>query len=326
MRRTAHRRTAAGLIALFALLAPSAVPASASPPSGDVIVLDGANSAEGIAEGRGTTFYAGELMTGDIFKGDIRDGKAERFIDVSTFDSNPRMAVGLKYDERTNLLFVAGGGTGKAFVYNAKTGKDAGAVDLAPGFINDVTVTKDGAWFTNSRRPELYFVPVSRSGKLGKVETRTLNDPTIALSDPATQFGLNGIASAKGGKVLIVAHTFNEAVYTVDPETGDTAKIDTPALPYVDGILVKGRTLWAVQNQQNKIARIKLSGDLSSGKLKEEITSKNFVVPTTVARFGDTLAAVNAKFNKMPPPTQYEVVLVPARSHDQDSSHDQDED
>ncbi len=326
MRRTAHRRTAAGLIALFALLAPSAVPASASTPSRDVIVLHGAKSAEGIAEGRGTTFYAGELMTGDIFKGDIRGGKAERFIDVSTFDSNPRMAVGLKYDERTNLLFVAGGGTGKAFVYNAKTGKDAGAVDLAPGFINDVTVTEAGAWFTNSKRSELYFVPVSRSGKLGKVVTRTLNNPSLALSDPANQFGLNGIASAKGGKVLIVAHTNNKAVYTVDPGSGDTAKIDTPALPYVDGILVKGRTLWAVQNQQNKIARIKLSGDLSSGELKEVITSKNFDVPTTVARFGGTLAAVNAKFNKMPPPTRYEVVLVPARSHDHDSSHDQDED
>lgn len=77
MRRTVHRRAAVGILALLALIVPAALPAAASPPSWDgVIVLDGATSAEGIAAGRGTTFYAGELESGDIFRGDIRDGTA----------------------------------------------------------------------------------------------------------------------------------------------------------------------------------------------------------------------------------------------------------
>ena len=33
-------------------------------------------------------------------------------------------------------------------------------------FINDVVLTRDGAWFTNSSAAELYFLPVGPSGDL----------------------------------------------------------------------------------------------------------------------------------------------------------------
>jgi sugar lactone lactonase YvrE len=309
MRRTVQRRTAVGFIALLALFLPSALPAAASPPGrDDVIVLDGATSAEGIAAGEGTTFYAGDLMTGDIFRGDIRDGKAKRFIDVP----DGRMAVGMKADVDKDLLFVAGGGTGKAYVYSTHTRKTVAEVTLTTKekqFINDVTLTDHGAWFTNSAAAELYFVPVGRHGKLaGEVQTLQLKGPA---SDAGDAFNLNGIASAKGGRVLIVAHSGNSQLYTVDPDTGKSALIKGDSLPNIDGILVKGRTLWAVQNMSNQISRLKLSGDLSSYTVEEVITSEAFDIPTTVAKFGNTLAAVNAKFGKTA--TQYEVVLVPAR-------------
>ena len=71
-----QRRTAIVFFALMGLLAPAS-PASATPPGDSVIVLEGATSAEGIAAGRGTTFYAGDLMLGDIYRGDIRGGHAE---------------------------------------------------------------------------------------------------------------------------------------------------------------------------------------------------------------------------------------------------------
>lgn len=315
MRRTVQRRAVVGLIALMALILPAAVPASAGESSrSGVIVLDGATSAEGIAAGRGTTFYAGDLMTGDIFKGDIREGKASRFIDAPA----GRMAVGMKFDERNNLLFVAGGGSGKAFAYNTRTKEALPEIVLTTkenSFINDVTLTRDGAWFTNSKYPEIYFVPVSRSGEPGSVDTRTLDDQSLALKDPATQFGLNGIAAAKSGRVLVIAHSFNEALYTYDPETKKTARIQTDALPNVDGILVRGRTVWVVQNFLNQVSRVRLSDDLTSGTVREKITNSNFKVPTTVAKFRGTLAAVNAKFGDTTA-TQFEVVLVPARQHD----------
>jgi hypothetical protein len=58
------RRMAVPLL-LLALLAAVAVPAVAA-PAAEVIVLPGATSAEGIAAGRGATFYAGDLFAGDI--------------------------------------------------------------------------------------------------------------------------------------------------------------------------------------------------------------------------------------------------------------------
>ncbi|TLM82646.1 hypothetical protein FDW83_11870 [Pseudarthrobacter sp. NamE2] len=313
MRRTVHRRAVVGLIALMALVLPTAVPASAGESSrSGVIVLEGATSAEGITAGRGTTFYAGELRTGDIFKGDIREGKAKRFIDAP----EGRMAVGMKFDHRNGLLFVAGGMSGKAYVYDTGTRKALPEIALTTkenSFINDVTLTRDGAWFTNSKYPELYFVSVDREGGTGTPKTRTLDDPSLVLKDPATQFGLNGIASARNGRVLIVAHSFNQALYTYEPRTKETSRIETGALPNVDGIVVRGKTVWAVQNQLNQISRIRLSHDLASGEVREVIKSPDFNVPATAALFGATLAAVNAQFGQ--PPGPHEVVLVPARHH-----------
>ncbi|MFP5311022.1 MAG: hypothetical protein ACLGH7_01195 [Actinomycetes bacterium] len=303
MRRTVHRRAAAGCAALLSLLFPIALPASAAPPQGE-IVLDGATSAEGIAAGRGTTFYAGELTTGDIFRGDIRGRTATRFIDAPA----GRAAVGMKADPCNGLLFVAGGGTGKAFVYSIDTRQPVADVDLAPGFINDVTLTDEGAWFTNSTAAELYFLPVGEDGGLGAVKTLKLSGPAADLKQG---FNLNGIASARHGNVLVVAHSSDGALYTVDRETGASAALEGVNVPFVDGILVRGDTLWAVQNQLNQIVRVDLSGDLSSGVVEGTIKSDAFNVPTTVALFGNTLAAVNAQFNQ--PPGPFEVVLVPAQ-------------
>jgi sugar lactone lactonase YvrE len=153
----------------------------------------------------------------------------------------------MKFDVRTNLLFVAGGSTGKAFVYDTKSKAALPEIVLtakAGSFINDVTLTRDGAWFTNSKYAELYFVPLDWRGELGEVVTRTLDDPSVALKDPATQFGFNGIAAAKGGRVLIVAHSFNQALYTYEPETNLTVRINTDPLPNVDGIIARGKTVW----------------------------------------------------------------------------------
>src|SRR5215211_8030661 len=133
---------------LLALVAALAAPAAASRPA-EVIVLPGASSAEGIAAGRGATFYAGDLFAGDIFRGNLQRGTAERFIDAPA----GRMAVGMKVDVAHDLLFVAGGFTGQAYVYDTRTGATVATYQFgAPPatLVNDVALTKRGAWFTDS--------------------------------------------------------------------------------------------------------------------------------------------------------------------------------
>lgn len=274
------------------------------------IVLPGARSAEGIAAGAGSTFYAGDLFAGDIYRGDVQAGTAELFIDAPA----DRMAVGMAADVSHGLLFVAGGLSGSAYVYDTNTGTDLGSFLPAGGagtFINDVAVTRTGAWFTDSGQAKLYFLPVSASGELGVMSSLELSGPAADLSG---EFNNNGIQATADGHTLLVAHSGNGVLNTVDPATGDSATISGLSVPSVDGFLLEGRTVYVVQNRElrGRIDVAQLSGDLVSGQVVKTIRSNDFQTPTTVARFGDRLAVVNAKFDTGLPPTadEYEVVVV----------------
>jgi hypothetical protein len=171
-------------------------------------------------------------------------------------------------------------------------------------------VTRHGAWFTDSLQAQLYFVPVSQAGVPGPSRTLALSGPA---ADTSGEFNLNGIQATTNGKTLIVAHSANGQLYTVNPRTGSSATIAGVSVPQVDGIVLQGRRLWAVQNT-NQVTRIRLGRHLTSGVVEKVITSDLFQVPATAALFGHRLAVVNAKFDTGIPPTadQYEVVLVKA--------------
>jgi sugar lactone lactonase YvrE len=308
------RRVALPLLILAALVAAptlaEAAPLSEQEPG--FIVLPGATSAEGIAKGQGSAFYAGDLFTGDIFRGNIRSGTAEMFIDAP----DGRMAVGMAFTDRHHLLFVAGGLTGQAYVYDTRSGDTVATYQFGSpetSLINDVTVTSHGAWFTDSFHSVLYFVPLSKAGELGAFRTLQLTGPAAEIIGGGA-VNLNGIRASRGGHTLIVAHSTNGALYTVDSDTGDSAAIAGISVPGVDGIELAGDKLWAVQGASNQVTRISLNDDLTAGTVEKVITSDLFQFPATVARFGNTLAVVNAKFDTGLPPTadQYEVVLVGA--------------
>ena len=76
----------------------------------------------------------------------------------------------MKADVADGLLFVAGGFTGQAYVYDTATGATRATYQLAPAgiLVNDVVVTRDGAWFTNSALPELYVVRSAPGGAWGR--------------------------------------------------------------------------------------------------------------------------------------------------------------
>ena len=278
-----------------------------------VITLPGATSAEGIATGIGSSFFAGDLFKGDIYRGDLRSGSASLFVDAP----DGRMAVGMKVDVRDHLLFVAGGFTGQGYVYDARTGEDVAVLQLAdPALgtvINDVIVADGAAWFTDSFQPHLYRVPIGADRSIGAPSTLVVSGPAAHLSGT---FNLNGIAATPDGKTLIVSHSGDGALYKVDPVTGASAAIaGANFLPNVDGIILEAGRLWAVQNFSNQMTELRLSADLSSATVERIITSPRFEIPTAVARDGSRLAVVNAKFDTGFPPTatSFEVVIVDGR-------------
>ena len=274
------------------------------------IALPNGFQPEGIASGRGNELFVGSIPTGRVVRVDPKRGTTSPVVP----QREGRAAIGLKYFQRS--LFVAGGPTGRAFVYDARTGDDIANVQLTPPptFINDVTVTRRGAFFTDSQRQQLY-----------RLDVRTNTPTTIpitgdfAIDDDPQTFEANGIAAARGGKTLLVIQSRNGALFTVDSATGASKQVqvtggeDDGRLPNGDGLLLQGRTLYVVQNRLNQIAVVKLSGDLTRGLIQRVITDSDFRVPTTVARLQGDLFAVNARFGTPPTAdTAYEVVRVDA--------------
>ena len=126
-------------------------------------------------------------------------------------------------------------------------------------------------------------------------------------------FNLNGIDATPNGKTLVTVQSATGKLFAIDPATGATAEIGLggATLENGDGILLQGKTLYVVQNQDNRIALVRLAPDLSSGRVTGTIGDPELDVPTTIARQGSRLYAVNARFGTPAgPDTEYDVIRV----------------
>ena len=298
------RRVVLAVMAFMSLALPAA--AAAAPPFPAEYELPDGWRPEGIASGNGNQLFVGSIPTGDIIELDARTGEVVRVIDAP--DGSAAVGIEVAGDE----LWVAGGGTGRGFVYDLGTGEQIEALTLtsAPTFVNDVTLTPQKAYFTDSQRMQLYVV-----------DRRTFDVETLALSGiapaPMGQLNLNGIEDARGGRYLLAVQTGTETLWRIDARDGSAVAVDLGGyrLTNGDGLLLEGNTLYVVQNRLNQVAVIKLGGDLTSGRVVEtiqSIASGDFAVPTTIARIGNRLYLPNARFGVPSPDTaEYAVFQVP---------------
>jgi sugar lactone lactonase YvrE len=254
---------------------------------------------EGIAS-VGDRFFVGSIPTGAVYSGSLRTGAGAILVP----GQSGRAATGLEANR--GRLWVSGAGTGSAYVYNAATGANITAYTLSTGgsFINDVAVTRNAAWFTDSFKPVLYRVPVGPNGEPGPAAGVT----TVPLSGDYVHqpgFNLNGIAAKGDGSTLIVVQSGTGKLFTVTTAgvTDEIVLQNSESVPNGDGILLDNRTLYVVQNQRNVIAKIKLAGNLRSGRVLARLGNPGLDVPTTIADHGKRLYAVNARFGTPPTPT-----------------------
>ena len=244
-----------------------------------------------------------------MYRGSLRTGRGAILVQPQA----ARAAIGMKVDR--GRLFVAGGGTGSAFVYSATTGALLRTYALSTGggsFVNDVVVTKKAAWFTDSLKPVLYRVPLGPGGRVGAA-TAFSTVPLTGDYVHGAGFNVNGIDATPDGKTLLVVQSSTGRLFTVNA-MGGTRAIALAAgegVPSGDGILLDGKTLYVVQNRLNVIARIALASDLGSGRVSRRIGSPQFDVPTTIAEKGSRLYAVNARFGTpATPATEYWISRV----------------
>jgi sugar lactone lactonase YvrE len=291
-------------LVLMALAAPVALAQATYP---ETIALPNGFAPEGI-EIKGDTVYVGSVGTGAIWAGDLRTGHGGVIV---TGAPGTRSATGIEYDH--GLLWVSGARFGNALVYDAKTGVLVQEIQLATGtaatFINDAVATQRGVYFTDSQRPVLY--KVERTGHhVGQVTTIPLGGD---YQHVAGQFNLNGIVATPNGKTLIAVQTVAKKLFTIDPETGVAKTIDIGSydLTNGDGLLLDGRTLYVVQNRDNKVAVFELSHDLTKATFLRTITDPDLDVPTTIDQSGHRLYVVNARFGTTTPTDQaYQIVKL----------------
>jgi hypothetical protein len=281
---------------------------------------------EGIAVGNGHTFYVGSATApslGQILVGDLRTGTLSELVPPTG-----RMAVGMKVDSRTNFLFVAGGRSGGATIYDASSGAEVAFYPfLPPGehIVNDVVVTHDAAYFTVSTGPFLGRVALEPNGQPGIAETIPL-PPNFGMRGnctvgPAAPTG-NGIAATADGTYLIVDHTGEGRLYLLDTATLIPIPIDVTGGDFAggnplcgaDGLLLDGTTLYVVQfgPRLNRVAVVELSPDHLSGFITRYITepfasNPAVKVPSTIAEFGNSLYAVT--YGELPPTPDFVVRL-----------------
>lgn len=306
-RRTTVRWAVCTALAL-GLLVPTVGPAEARDRSHhtlDVIDLPAGFLPEGIAidhrgRDRGTAYF-GSRADGDIYAADLRTGAGRV---ISEGPGTP--SVGLKSDD-DGLLYVAGGAAGDARVIEARTGEILATYQLTDAtgtFINDVVLTRTHAWFTDSQQAQLYAVPLEHRGRAARAPAvRTV--PLGGDWQQVAGFNANGIAETPDGEALLVVQSATGKLFRVSPRTGNATEVDLDGLLLTngDGLLVEGRTLYAVQNRLNQVAVIRLDRSGRSGRLVETVTDPSFDVPTTIASYGKSLWLPNARFTTPPTPT-----------------------
>jgi sugar lactone lactonase YvrE len=262
---------------------------------------------EGIAAGKARNVFVGSIPTGRVLEIDTKTGTSREAVPPR----DGHVAIGLKYDKHAERLFVSGGPTGKAFVYDATTGAELAAFQLTPtgqpSFINDVVLTRDVAYFTDSLQPVIYAVKRDLSG--------FTPIPLTGFPMTPNQNNLNGIAADPTGRFLLAIQSSEGVLWRIDPATSAHEAVDLggAALTAGDGLLLIGqRTLLVVRNRLNQIAVVKLDRGLLSGKVARTITHPDFDVPTTVAKKRGRLYLPNARLRPMgePAPTEFWVTQV----------------
>jgi Cu-Zn family superoxide dismutase len=263
-----------------------------------VYTLD--DSSHGNPEGvawDGRFFYVGATGDGTIYRGTLGDRTVHTFI-----EKRPnRSAVGLKTFK--GKLYVAGGPTGKIFVYDLRS-PDPGAKPVVfntgtGGFLNDLVVTGKGdVYVTDSFRPTLWHVTgdqVKRGG--GTVDPISVS-PEIPYAGPGT-FNLNGIVAFRGGRELLVVNTTDGKLYRIRfDRTGGRKITRVDATPLVggDGMIVDKGKLIVVRGNPASLTFLKLNSGRSRARIVDVVTDRTLRGPSTVAAARQRYLVVNADF------------------------------
>ena len=236
--------SAAGVLAFLSVSpAVGASPAGGAATSRARIDLPNGFFPEGIERGPGTSFFVGSLLNGTICGAIFEPGRGR----CSRPARRGARPPGSRTRRGHDRIWVAGGGpqligSGDVRVYDASSG--ALLATYQPpgvGLLNDVAITRDAVYVTDSGFPQLVVIPWRRDGTLPPPSAATIL-PLGGDMLQAPGINLNGIVAKNG--FLLVANSTTGKLFRVDPATGIADKLDLGGadLSYPDGLELFGRT------------------------------------------------------------------------------------
>lgn len=256
---------------------------------------------EGIAvDDRTGAFYVGSTADGSVYRGDAddADGAVEVF---AAPGADGRTAVtGMEVDD-AGRLFVAGRDTGLIFVYDTASGELLDRFEAASGeeptLINDIAVTADAVFVTDSFRPVLYRLALT-GDDIGEPEEWLRFDEGPLRYEEG--FNLNGIVATDDERSLIVVQYNTGGLFRIEIATGEIAPIDLDgeSAQNGDGMLLDGSTLFIARAApEQEIVEIELDVEAATGRIVDRIRDEAFDEPTTFAAYEDRFLVVNSQLS-----------------------------
>ncbi len=275
---------------------------------------------EGVTTDKKSVF-SGSLATGSILKADPETGRTKVLPDSAT----GKPAVGLDYDRRRGVIWVAGGPTGEVRAQDAKTGTLL-ATFTAPTttnpngrFINDLVVTRHAVYATDSFNQELLVVKLGH--RHGSGHAVPASGPAallpltgdIVFDTSAGVFNANGIVKVHHVG-LVLGQSNAGLLFRVDRHTGEATTIDGVSVPGADGIEPDHRTLYVTGN--GVVTVVKLARGALSGEVVDTLTSPDLSVPATSALVHHSLWVANARFGVPNPAGEFWLTRIPVEDDD----------
>ncbi|MGB7818412.1 MAG: hypothetical protein WBL35_06705 [Ornithinibacter sp.] len=320
-RITPSRRTALGVTALAAaglFLVPERAQAGRTPRAPETVALPDGIRPEGITSGPGTTYFVGSLADGRIVTGDLIAGT----VSVLLPGAEGRQLRGLYWDSRSGLVWAAGNLGAEAHVWAVDGGSGDVVLDMTVpggGFLNDLVVTADTVWVTDSRVDRLTALPVGSDGMPAGDVPSYLQLTGQWPGYDGMNLAANGIRELADG-ALLLDHSSAGGLWAVDPASGATTEVPVtggPGITAGDGIEVDGSTVYVVRGSGQNEVSVLLLREAARGwtaRWRGARSDTTLDVPSTATLAGGWLWAVNARFGVPSPGTaSYWITRLPAR-------------
>ncbi|MBY4213886.1 superoxide dismutase [Rhodococcus fascians] len=287
--------------------ASSSVSASSGPSNAGVYNLPGTGVfPEGITAAD-DTFYVTSTSDGAVFRGTVGSPDVSVFLPGGADGRTGAAGIDVTDDDdRPDYLVIAGGATGKVWVYDANSGDLVATFTNGLGadatFLNDVAIADNGDTFvTDSRSPALYRIPFDQivaGTQDAPLETFVSFDGTPFVYGDG--FNANGIVENDNETALIVVQSSTGNLYRIDKTSKEVTQVDLGGATLMngDGMEMDEDTLYVVRNRDGLISKVDLDDDGRRGSVTGEITDASFAYPTTVAAVDDRLLVVNSQFDK----------------------------